>query len=202
MKAAFINGEGDAWYARNRDFLSPFAADPVVTALRDILPTRILEIGCGGGERLEKLHRVFDAPCFGIDPSCAAIVTAAKRQGVLAQVGTADKLPFLKDQFDCVVFGFCLYLCDRGDLFQIASEADRVLADRGHLVIYDFDNEPSARTYKHRPGVVSYRMRYAQMFLWHPAYSVVTRTNTESDIYVTVLRKNTDAFPLQPENHQ
>ena len=68
--------------------------------------------------------------CYGIEPSFKAVETACT-SGVNAVQGTADRLPYRDGLFDVVVFGFCLYLCDREDLFRIASEADRVLNDQG-----------------------------------------------------------------------
>ena len=56
--------------------------------------------------------------------------------------GAADQLYFESQTFDFVVFGFCLYLCDRDDLFEIAKEAHRVLKPTGWLVIHDFFAEP------------------------------------------------------------
>jgi ubiquinone/menaquinone biosynthesis C-methylase UbiE len=64
--------------------------------------------------------------CTGLDSSNAPI-TEAVNKGVDAKQGTADELPFPNNSFDIVVFDFCLYLCDRLDLFKITAEADRVL---------------------------------------------------------------------------
>ena len=74
-----------------------------------------------------------------------------------------------------MIFGFCLYLCDREDLFRIASEADRVLRPPGWLMIMDFYSpEPRARTYQHRLDVQSYKMDYGSLFTWHPDYEIMT----------------------------
>jgi len=74
--------------------------------------------------------------------------------------------------FDIVVFGFCLYLCDREDLFRIAQEADRVLKPDGWLIIHDFfAKTPTRREYHHKPGLFSYKMDYRRLFDWHPAYT-------------------------------
>jgi ubiquinone/menaquinone biosynthesis C-methylase UbiE len=62
---------------------------------------------------------------FGIDPS-QNVIEEANKNGITAKVGTADLLDFNDDKFDIVIFGFYLYLCDRKDLFKIASEANRV----------------------------------------------------------------------------
>lgn len=187
----FSAGEGDAWYRRNRHIVdNELSPDAVVSAVRGLQFQRVLEIGCGGGERLEKIARRMDAVCFGVEPSAAAVFAANEKSGVSAMLGTADGLPFSRGTFDLVIFGFCLYLCDREDLFKIAAEADRVLQDGGHLAIYDFDNAPSKLAYKHRAGLFSYRMHYAEMFLWNPAYSLVKRVAAEDDAAVHILKKN------------
>ena len=118
------------------------------------------------------------------------------------QQGTADILPFDDQRFDIVIFGFCLYLCDREDLFRIASEADRVLRMPGWLFIRDFfSSMPRAKTYHHRPGVLSYKMDYRTLFNWHPDYECMTHklrhhskggfTDEQDEwVAVSVLRKH------------
>ena len=46
---------------------------------------------------------------------------------VKLKIGTAEKLKFEDDKFDLIIFGFCLYLCDREDLIKIVDETNRVL---------------------------------------------------------------------------
>ena len=130
----------------------------------------MLEVGCGEGVRLAWLKNNLDADCYGIEPSAQA-VAAACAKGLNVQQGTADILPFDDQRFDIVIFGFCLYLCDREDLFRIASAADRVLRAPGWLMILDFFSPmPCAKTYHHRPSVLSYKMDYRTLFNWHPDY--------------------------------
>ena len=208
QKEIFLSSEGDAWFARNKANLAIKQArlddDPVLQEMSNFLPAekgvRILEIGCGDGGRLVWLSRKWGADCVGLDPSTEAIV-AARAKGVDAVRGTADALQFEDRSFDIVIFGFCLYLCDREDLFRIAAEADRVLRSPGWLVIHDFFSpSPSARPYRHRPGVWSYKMDYRCLFAWHPDYVCLTHkvrhhddtgyTDSADDwVAVSVLRK-------------
>ena len=75
--------------------------------------------------------------------------------------------------------GFCLYLVDRSLLQRVVAEADRVLANGGLLAILDFDPDvPCARPYHHRPGLMSYKMDYAALFLANPAYVLVDKLST------------------------
>jgi SAM-dependent methyltransferase len=180
QKDAFVSAEGDAWFSRNEVALATrdWSADPVCRQLSKLPVTRsrsrILEIGCGEGSRLHYLAQKHDCHVFGVEPSEKAVRKALER-GVEAVRSTADKLPFANLSFDIVIFGFCLYLCDDDDLFRIASEADRVLAGTGWLLILDFEaRAPRYEPYHHRPGLFSRKMDYKSMFLWHPAYSLAS----------------------------
>lgn len=111
--------------------------------------------------------------CYGIDPSKKAIKIASTKN-VKAYRGTAEKLKFFDQKFDFLIFGFCLYLCDRDDLFKIAYEADRVLKPNGYIIIYDFfSNTHKKIKYSHHKDVFSYKMDYRKLFRWHPFYSCV-----------------------------
>jgi ubiquinone/menaquinone biosynthesis C-methylase UbiE len=179
QKDVFLEGEGDAWYLRNSGGASRILpqGDPLLSEILALSPpivehgTRVLEIGCSEGVRLEWLARERGCDCSGIDPSLRAVSAAAAR-GVRAQRGTAEALPFGDASFDVVAFGFCLYLCDRQDLFRIAAEADRVLRDPGWMAIYDFyAPHPARQEYSHFKGVSSHKMDNRALFAWHPAYT-------------------------------
>lgn len=180
QKQVFMAGEGDAFYTRNQSVLTGderiAAGDPLLPFLAEMkpFPARVLEIGCANGWRLNRLRALGATACHGIDPSQAAITQGAQDYPALhLRVGTAESLPFADAAFDLVVFGFCLYLCDPGDHFRIAAEADRVLADGGALVIYDFDPpQPYRNPYAHQPGVHAYKMDFSRLFLAHPHYTL------------------------------
>ena len=177
QRDVFLESEGDAWLARNPapgmalpdsdELLQAILQLPMPQAAASI---KILEIGCGSGTRLAWLNRNRGFECHGLEPSAKG-VEAARAQGVTVRQGTAESLPFDAASFDIVVFGFCLYLCDREDLFRIASEADRVLRNPGWIVIRDFYSPtPTRRPYHHRSGLFSYKMDYRSLFAWHPGY--------------------------------
>ena len=212
QKEIFLQSEGDAWFRRNQQGLAEKKLpddDAILREILELLPRKggegtdalkLLEVGCGDGMRLAWLQANLNMECAGIEPSAQA-VEAASKEGVRAQQGTADSLPFGSNAFDIVIFGFCLYLCDRDDLFRIASEADRVLRSPGWLVIKDFFSPtPRARTYVHRTGVWSYKMDYRTLFTWHPAYECMTHKirhhrefsytdDPEEWVSISVLRK-------------
>jgi ubiquinone/menaquinone biosynthesis C-methylase UbiE len=213
QKSEFLKGEGDAWFQRNSGKFDS-RHDPAIAGLLELgqLPRRVLEIGCADGRRLSAIRETFSSECHGIDPSSDAIRNAKSRDKDLnVSVGTADRLSFSDSQFDLVIFGFCLYLCDVADHFVIASEANRVLADGGVLVVYDFSSPiPFKNEYSHKSGISSYKMDWAKMFTWHPSYRLVTRRYHEAStagyrfapneaIVADFLKKDVaSAFPRNP----
>ncbi len=216
QKDIFLNTEGDQWFLRNQEHYDRTKNQEslLIKSLKAIeaAPIKILEIGCSNGTRLNDMQLAFDSQCYGVEPSSAAV-----EEGKLAfpaltlHVGTADSLPFEDSAFDLIVFGFCLYLCDRKDLFKIAAEADRCLSDNGQLAIVDF-HPPFAykNGYTHREGLSSYKMNYATMFSWNPAYdeiySIVSshdgfskRNLPDERVAVSILSKNEGfAYPTEP----
>ena len=213
----FLRSEGDGFYRRNHRGFTELETraqdDQIVQCVKTLAlnPKRILEIGFSNGWRLDLMRREFGAECFGIDPSGEAVSQGrATYPEVILSTGTAERLPYEADSFELVVFGFCLYLCDRQDLFRIAAESDRVLADSGCLIILDFHPPlPYRNRYKHVDGLYCYKMDYAAMFLWNPAYEMISRlvfadrgsdrSNPDARLSVAALRKDlTHAYVDNP----
>jgi SAM-dependent methyltransferase len=210
QRDVFLSGEGDAWFQRNRRDQPLVSAtdDPLLPALLDIpleagAGTSVVEVGCGQGLRLHTLAREKGWLVHGLDPSAEA-VAAATELGVDARVGTAEQLPYASRSVDLLIFGFCLYLCDRDDLFQIAAEAHRVLKPSSWLAILDFWSPwPRSNPYCHRPGLQSYKSNLPEMFLWNPSYIITDHrvrhhgAGTHTDdvdelVAATVIRKCND----------
>jgi len=216
QKEIFKASEADEWFHRNAtsDCSGLNNENMVLKVLKEIklYPKKVLEIGCSNGSRLDQLRRAFDCHCFGIDPSVKAIQDGIKRFPDLSLTeGTADDLHFGDDYFDTIIFGFCLYLCDRKDLFKIAYEADRCLQNGGTLVITDFYPPfPYKNRYSHKKGIHSYKMNYGQMFSWNPSYyeaasityshsGYAQRDIPDERIGVIILRKDDQvAYPEEP----
>lgn len=216
QKIIFAKSEGDQWFNRNKQAynLPEHADDEIVKLIKDIElhPQKVLEIGCSSGKRLSLIEKVFNAQCSGIDPSVQAIESGKKAFPTLSlSACTADLLPFKNNSFDTIIFGFCLYLCDRKDLFKIAYEADRCLEDNGVIIIKDFYPPfPYKNQYSHCENVFSYKMDYSKMFTWNPAYSEIFnsvsshsgfkfRDIPDEKISITVLTKNERcAYPDAP----
>lgn len=212
QKRAFLEGEGDAWFARNVARLGHPENDIVVNAMEalNIQPRRLLEIGCANGWRPAVLSQRLGAEGYGIDPSSKAIEDGRKRFPKLKlDVGTADHLTFEDGMFDLVIFGFSLYLVDPKDYFRCVEEADRVLADGGALAIFDFlPPFPYANDYVHLPGVQAHKMIFSNLFAAHPAYTLISRSikpeganNPDTREGIDILYKRmADAFPGRPAN--
>lgn len=183
QREIFLESEADAWFERNHQSLQSRVfdlTDPVIEAVSLVVQqpeygetcgVKILEIGCGEANRLAWISENLRAEVYGVEPSIKAVDLAIEK-GVKAKCGTADQLPFEADFFDIVIFGFCLYLCDREDLFRIAQEADSVLKKKAWLVIHDFFSPtPIKRAYEHKQGLYSFKMDYRTLFDWNPAYT-------------------------------
>ncbi len=192
----FLHGEGEAWMKRNAGRYDA-NGDPVLEAMGkySIVPERVLEIGCADGARLAVLESKFQCHVEGYDPAYAS-----KRGASLVQVwaGTADNLRYSADQFDLLIYGWCLYLTDPEDYFKITLEGDRVLQDGGYLIVYDFYAEHPYKTpYKHKEGMFSYHYDFSKLWLSNPAYSLYGRM-VQEDTTVTILKKDLkNAFPVQ-----
>lgn len=216
QKDVFLSGEGDAWYRRNKSQLDLANAndDSVVELItqQKLVPKKVLEIGCASGKRLNTIHQIFGASCSGIDVSNEAVLAGnTQYPSIKLNVGSADDLPFENESFDLVIFGFCLYLCDRKDLFKIASEADRVLKDKGMIIIKDFHPPfPYKNKYSHCDNIFSYKMDYSRLFTWNPSYtllsnnivghsSIDTRTIIDERISLSLIYKSMeDAYAQKP----
>lgn len=199
----FAGGEAKAWLERNRDKMG--GRDDIVSVLIDrlkLIPTehdqaRVVEVGCADGWRLQALRRRYSFNAFGIDPGVEMDTIV---RGVTLYPGVAHDLGrFLQQSVDLLIYGFCLYLVDREDLFAVVAEADRVLCEGGHLIIHDFSDGPYSMDYSHHDCIRSYHMDHSRLWLANPAYRIVSVLAEPRDsITATVMRKDVaHAFPGQ-----
>lgn len=181
QRDVFLESEGDAYEDRNEETEANLALlGHLVPHLRP--GASVLEIGCGSGRNLVGLEGLVPGiSCSGIDPSSKAIERGRLRSPHhRLAVGTADFIPF-EDQFDLVLFGFCLYLCDRALLHTAAAQADLALrggadGQPGILAILDFDTDrPHRRRYRHDARLTTFKMDYSSLFLADPAYRLVAK---------------------------
>ncbi len=195
QELVFLRSEGNQWYARNKDKPWNDIDDPVLAAIRQsnltIGKANIVEFGSGRGHRIGILQRVTGGTCFGIDPSDAANKAASELYPNVRFIKGIAGYRYFDIPFDLVIFGFCLYLSDRGSLTSIISIGDGMLRDGGHLIIHDFDPEyPHKVPYHHVDGLFSYKMDYSKLWLANPAYSLVSKTVMPDGTAVWVLKKD------------
>lgn len=207
----FLEGEGDAWYARNRMKLvgKDLAKDPVIRVLdlAGVTPRNIIEIGAADGYRLHALYSRFNCPVTAVEPSLDAIREGSRKYPeVKFYQGLATSLPFENEpKFDLVIMYFVFSWIDRSNLLCSAAEIDRVLEDGGYLVIGDFyPSFPQRVKYHHLPGkdVWTYKQKYYEIFLATELYNLAflltldhaterlgAEVNPQERIYVALLRK-------------
>lgn len=217
----FIQGEGDAWFNRNRSHIQTvekIKQSPDVSYLIDTLTphrdriNKVLEIGCSNGVKLEAICSSLNAIGTGIEPSIDAVSEGNKRENIsdiTLQVGTGENLPCKEASFDLVYFAFCLYLFDRKTLMQSLAEADRVLKPGGFLVITDFDpGTRYKRPYNHFSGVYSYKQDYSSFYLQSGLYYLVGKRSfshrvtsfdesPDERVSTLVLYKEIEPYPLR-----
>ena len=184
----FAEGEGDAWYLRNRSHLQSitdlkfrsdidFVCSELGALQEDI--NAVLEIGCGNGLKLEYVCRQLNAKGKGIEPSQVAVEEGNARIGdgdIELTVGSSDSIIFPDNKFDLVNFGFCLCYVDRSSVFRSLSEADRVLRPGGFLVITDFDAGGLRKNkYIHKQGIFSFKQDYSAILLATSTYHLVAK---------------------------
>lgn len=186
QSSAFLKGEADKWYERNKSVASKEEHYDTASIKRVLLPFKqnigdILEIGCSSGAKLEQLCDFFDASGKGVDPSALAVkegneFLSQQGKNISLQVATACALPFESNKFDLVYFGFCLYLIEPDSLYRAIAEADRVLKKGGFLIVHDFDpGKRYKREYHHKPGLFSYKNAYSELFTAAGHYYLVSK---------------------------
>lgn len=203
---AFLDKEGDEWYARNYLKLEGIKEEPIGAFLNShklpLEDTAILEYGCANGWRLNNICEKFGAKGFGVDPSKTAIENGKLRfkDLVMIQGDATDPGP-MPGCMAVVIYGFCLYLADREDLFEIASRGHQALAESGYIVIHDFDPDHVHKVRYHHAEdqmLFSYKQDYSQLWLAHPAYKLIEKKVLGDGTALWLLRKDTlEAYPVE-----
>ncbi|MFL5927209.1 MAG: class I SAM-dependent methyltransferase [Gaiellaceae bacterium] len=104
---------------------------PLVAAVAEVRPRRVLEVGCGWGDLAVWIARETRAEVVAVDLS-PRMVELARAQGVDASIADVQDLPFADASFDVAVAAWMLYHVpglDRG-----LAELARILRPGGRLV--------------------------------------------------------------------
>lgn len=216
LKEALLD-DANAFYARNGASLER-PDDPILKILSRVHRasplSNVLEVGCSNGWRLDAIRATYNAQCTGIDASSDAVAVGGDRFPELRlwQGLAPECLEKLLDepQFDCIILGFFTYLLPRSEIFHLASLTDRLLAEEGHLIVFDFLYPTSIRTnYSHSELLTTFKSDPSAPWTWSPTYTLVERSVYQDDLpesflkdpkswgTVDVLKKNaiTDAYP-------
>lgn len=177
----FLDSEGDNWFSRNKDYLLNKSDDIVLDFLENYKmmtsDTKVLEVGCSNGYRLDKIHKIYNSKCYGIEASSCAVEFGKENFSNINIVqGGADKLPYEDESFDLVIINFVLHWIDRKNLMKVISELDRVIKNKGLLLIGDFyPSKPEKRNYHHIKDaeVYTYKQAYYEIFKSSAMYEVV-----------------------------
>lgn len=186
QKSAFLEYEADQWFQRNFEVLKKYNAqeDKIINLLKayNLSPKRVLEIGCSAGYRLKGISQSFrDVEVFGVEPSKNAIEYGKIHYPeVQFENGTADDMKYFADSyFDVVIVGFVFYVVDRRLLLRTISEIDRVLNDKGFLIIIDFFTEACIkRNYTHinEFSAFSFKEKYDEVFTSTHLYHLLNKS--------------------------
>lgn len=204
QKYLWEHGVGDDWFKRNKNKLGDRdLTENVLDRITGYTPKSVLEIGAANGWRLKKLKDRYGCSISGIDPSIDAIDSAAEN-GIHVDLGTADSLPYKDQQFDMIIFGFCLCFIGPEDWFNVVKESDRVLKNGGLLLIYDF---VCTKYYKRRMMQITldsaleekplylYNYNWPTLWLSHPSYiEAVNLFDLTKSEFCTALHKDLDSL--------
>lgn len=216
QKNAFLEFEADQWFKRNHEKFIHFDAekDRVISLIKtyNLKPSRVLEIGCSAGYRLNGIKQNFSSiEVFGVDPSQDAI-----RYGKLHYKdvnfihGTVDDMSYFEDSsFDTVIIGFVFYVVDRILLLRAISEIDRILKDKGFLIIIDFFGETNLkRNYAHIRDLSAFvfKQKYDDIFSATLLYHLIDKScenhissfnvpngDLQNLVSISLLKKDLDA---------
>ena len=118
-KAAHASGEG------------PDPREIAFTAIAEVEPRRVLEVGSGEGELTERIRDELGCEVVAIDQS-QRMVELTQQRGIDARLGDVQSLPFDDEEFDCAVAAWMLYHVP--DVERALGELARVLRPGGRLV--------------------------------------------------------------------
>ena len=114
-----------------KEVTGPDARELLFSAVAEVSPGRVLEVGCGEGELAERLMKDLGTGVVALDQS-PRMVELTRARGVDARVGDVQELPFPDESFDAAVAAWMLYHVPALDL--ALDELARILKPGGRLV--------------------------------------------------------------------
>jgi ubiquinone/menaquinone biosynthesis C-methylase UbiE len=96
--------------------------------------SKVLDLGCGTGDQLNILKR-FNMDFYGVDPAPGMVEIAKQKFDIQdkIKIGSAQKIPFENNYFDCLIMIEVLRYFDKEDINMALEESFRVLKPGGKL---------------------------------------------------------------------
>lgn len=117
------------WRAVARDIIAHYGLKPGM---------KVLDVGCGKGFLVKDL--MLECPgleVFGLDVSLYAILNAPEELAGRLHLGTAEKLPFPDNAFDCVISLNTIHNFPRPRAIKAMAEIERVSKTNKSFVVVD-----------------------------------------------------------------
>lgn len=182
----FNDYEGNHWFERNKAALTPLRKDVITQIIQElkIYPKTIIEVGCSNGWRLEKLRKIYNAKCYGIDISKDAVDFGKKDfpELTLNCIGLNDLK--MDQEFEMVICNFVLHWIDRKNILNVIANIDKLISPGGYLVLGDFlPDFNQKRRYHHLMDkyVYTYKQDYADTFKASGLYQELFRETYNHD---------------------
>jgi len=176
----FAVSEGDNWFNRNKHALDQFDSKtdlPLkLIETYQLHPRNVLEVGAANGARLAVISKNYNARVVAVEPSRAAIIDGKSRYSHIEYIRAGASAIPLKECFDLIIVNFVFHWIDRASILRSMAEIDRLLMDRGHLIIGDFCPSNLTKVRYHHllhNEVFTYKQNYAATFLASGLYHSV-----------------------------
>ncbi len=209
----FYNKEGNGWF--NRNMTGPFRygneyknmmGTLKILELYKLNPKNILDIGSSNGLWLSYVHEKYKSNCHAVDPSEEAIKDGMKKYPFIKfNRSAADQIPYRDNYFDIVHVNFVFCWISRETLLKSVSEIDRVLENKGFLILRDFcPQTPEKVPYHHhtKDEVWTFKQDNSKLFTSLGRYDLLaTLTGSELDeICVETDKNKRTAISLMQKN--
>lgn len=129
MSKFFSNIQETPWY---RSFLNPVNNE--ITG-----DGKLLDIGTGTGKLIQILSTEKEIDCVGVDTNSKMLLEARKKlkktNAILLKIEPDTNLPFENNSFDYITICSVLFLLNEQSIDFILKEAQRLLKDRGKIIV-------------------------------------------------------------------
>lgn len=144
--------------------------------------SKILEIGCCCGYRLNQLCKVINCNLYGQDLSPFAIDYGKEMYpNINFKQGNILNITY-KEKFDVIICGFFLYYIASTDLNKIILKIKELLKPQGYLLIYDFYKKDfMEKNCKIRENLMMHKMDHSKLFLELSEFHLIARNILTDD---------------------